>query len=164
MWCLWNFFPNQNGRMRGVRLQRYDAQWMPKVTVQKQMTYTTKGFQILPYLSKKWILQNMTLIKFWAITVNITLGPAPLQFFQFNAKCKLNKAYNRMLCMSLNRISEMEDWKIISVLWQRIIRKILFSSLSVQIAPEAIYFIFEILILWKKNTIETNNIHWPLNA
>lgn len=53
--------------MRGVRLQRYDAQWMLKVTVHKQMTYTTKGFQILPYLSKKWILQNMTLIKFWAI-------------------------------------------------------------------------------------------------
>lgn len=41
--------------MRGVRLQRYDpdAQWMLKVTVHKQMTYTTKGFQILPYLSKK---------------------------------------------------------------------------------------------------------------
>lgn len=29
--------------MRGVRLQRYDAQWMLKVTVHKQMTYTTNS-------------------------------------------------------------------------------------------------------------------------
>lgn len=70
--------------MRGVRLQRYDAQWMLKVTVHKQMTYTTKGFQILPYLSKKWILQNMTLIKFWAITVNITLASTILSI-----QCKM---------------------------------------------------------------------------
>lgn len=106
------------------------------------MTYMTKGFQIRPYLSKKWILQNMTLIKFWAITVNITLASTILSI-----QCKMQTEQG----MSLNRISEMEDWKIISVLWQRIIRKILFSSfISVQIAPEAIYFIFEILILWKK--------------
>lgn len=51
------------------------------------MTYMTKGFQIRPYLSKKWILQNMTLIKFWAITmitVNITLASTILSI-----QCKM---------------------------------------------------------------------------
>lgn len=153
MWCLWNFFPNQNGRMRGVRLQRYDAQWMLKVTVHKQMTYTTKGFQILPYLSKKWILQNMTLIKFWAITVNITLGPAPLQFFQFNAKCKLNKAYNRMFNMYVSE-SHIRDGRLkyyLGIMTKNYKENLVFKLISSNRSRSYILYLWNINPLEKKH-------------